>query len=180
MSDEPIDNKDDSLDTALLPEPVNEEMIEMTKQDLMNSWKRTAADFDNYKKRKEQEGMEFLQYAKELSVMKLMPPLQSLEQVLRFAPADDKYKDWLIGLKATVLQLEKAMEELGVTKIRAVGEKFDHSLHEAVEETDEVEEGLIAKEIQPGFMLSGKVIVPAKVAVGKKSNLGQRPIASVL
>ena|SRR3989344_7291641 len=136
-------------------------------EELTNNWKRTAADFENYKKRRESESKELLEFAKEVTVMKLMPTLQSLEMVLKFAPDDEKYKDWLAGLKATIMQLEKTMEELGVVKIKTVGEQFDHSQHEAVEEV-EGEPGKVLKEIQPGFMLNNKVIIPAKVAVGKE------------
>lgn len=142
------------------------EELKAKNEELLNNWKRTAADFENYKKRKDQEGPELLGFAKEMAVMRLMPSLQSLEQVLKYAPEDEKYKDWVAGLKATIIQLEKAMEELGVVKIKTVGEKFDPTHHEAVEEV-ESEPGIVAKEIQPGFTLNGKVIVPAKVSVGK-------------
>ena len=90
-------------------EKINE--LEAKVEELTNNWKRTAADFENYKKRKEAEGPEMMQFAKELTVAKLMPSLQNLEQVLKFAPTDEKYKDWLVGLKATIMQLEKDMEE---------------------------------------------------------------------
>jgi molecular chaperone GrpE len=140
--------------------------LESKVEELTNNWKRSAADFDNYKKRKEAEGPEMMQFAKEITVAKLMPSLQNLEQVLKYAPADEKYKDWLSGLRGTILQLEKDMEDLGLKKIKTVGEQFDHNMHEAVE-VAEGEPGRIIKEIQPGFMLNNKVIIPAKVAVGK-------------
>ena len=60
-------------------------------EELTNNWKRTAADFENYKKRRESESKELLEFAKEVTVMKLMPTLQSLEMVLKFAPDDEKY-----------------------------------------------------------------------------------------
>ena len=135
--------------------------------ELTNNWKRVAADFENYKKRKDAEAKEMFEFAKEIAIVKLMPSLQNLEQVLKFAPTDEKYKDWLTGLRGTIMQLEKDMEELGVKKIKTVGEMFDHSLHEAVEHV-EGEPGKIIKEIQPGFTLNNKVIIPAKVAVGKE------------
>lgn len=135
-------------------------------EELLNNWKRAVADFENFKKRKEAESKELLEFAKELAVFKLLPSLQSLEQVLVFAPADEKYKDWLSGLKITITQLEKAMEELGVVKIKTVGEKFDPTQHEAVEEVSG-EQGIVIKEIQPGFMLNGRVVIAARVTVGK-------------
>jgi molecular chaperone GrpE len=136
-------------------------------EQLTNNWKRAVADFENYKKRKDAESKELFEFAKEMAVMRLLPSLQSLEMVLKFAPEDEKYKDWITGLKATILQLEKAMEELGVVKIKTVGEQFDHDRHEAVEHI-EGESGKVIKEIQPGFLLNNKVIIPAKVAVGKE------------
>src|SRR3982751_6684085 len=99
--------------------------LEAKIEDITNNWKRTAADFENYKKRKEAEGPEMMQFAKEVTVAKLMPSLQNLEQVLKYAPADEKYKDWLTGLRGTIMQLEKDMEELGVKKIKTLGEQFD-------------------------------------------------------
>src|ERR1043165_8477841 len=77
--------------------------IELQNEELVDLLKRTAADFENFKKRKESESAELLQFAKEITVSKLMPSLQNLEQVLKYAPNDDKYKDWLAGLKATIM-----------------------------------------------------------------------------
>jgi molecular chaperone GrpE len=142
--------------------------LKLKNEELVNNWKRTAADFENYKRRRETESKELIEYSKEIAVMKLLPSLQSLEQVLTLAPTDEKYKDWLQGLKATIIQLEKTMEELGVVKIKTVGEQFDPHLHEALEEVESETEGVV-KELQPGFMLNGKVIIPAKVVVGRKT-----------
>ncbi|HEX5429890.1 MAG TPA: nucleotide exchange factor GrpE [Patescibacteria group bacterium] len=141
---------------------------ELSREELLDKWKRTAADFENYKKRKEAEGPEMVQFAKELVVTKLMPSLQNLEQVLKYAPTDDKYKDWLAGLSGTIAQLEHDMEDLGLKKIITAGQTFDPNRHEAVEE-QEGEPGKILSEIQPGFTLNDKVIIPAKVIVGKNN-----------
>lgn len=143
------------------------EELKTKAEEYLNNWKRSAADFDNYKKRKENEIPELVKYGKEMMVMQLIPSLQSLEQVLTHAPVDEKYKDWLTGLRATIIQLEKTMEEMGVFKIKTTGEKFDPNKHEAVEEIANDAPGVITKEIQPGFILNDRVIVPAKVVVGK-------------
>src|SRR6185503_13004820 len=99
------------------PTPPTIEDLQIKNEELMDNWKRAAADFDNFRKRTAAERVEILQHAKELTVLKLMPSLQSLQQVLIFAPQDEKYKEWLVGLKATIAQLEKSLEELGVVKI---------------------------------------------------------------
>ncbi|OGE82722.1 MAG: nucleotide exchange factor GrpE [Candidatus Doudnabacteria bacterium RIFCSPLOWO2_01_FULL_44_21] len=152
-------------DQATTPDPIIEE-LKAQNEELTNNWKRAAADLENYRKRVMAERTELLQHAKELTVLKLLPSLQSLEQVLRFAPDDEKYKDWIAGLRATIQQLEKTMEELGVVKVKTVGEPFDPTHHEAVEERVG-EAGRVLAEAQPGFMLNNIVIIPAKVVVGK-------------
>jgi molecular chaperone GrpE len=146
------------------------ELLKRENEQLKDSWKRTAADFENFKKRKQQESQELFELAKEMALTKLIPPLQSLEQVLKYAPEDDKYKDWIKGLDATIMQLEKAMEELGLKKIAAVGSKFDPLVHEAIEEVEGEEPNKIVKELRPGFTLNGRVVIPAKVAVGKSES----------
>jgi molecular chaperone GrpE len=151
-----------------MDENIELEDLKRQNEDLMNNWKRAVADLENFKRRKEAENKDLLEYSKEMTVMRLMPSLQSLEQVLKFAPTDEKYKDWLLGLKATIIQLEKTMEELGVVKIKTMGAQFDPHLHEAVKEVVAEAEG-ITQEVQPGFTLNGKVIIPAKVIVGKKA-----------
>lgn len=173
MPDDPNQTTDQDIENPKeeLEELDELEFLRQEKEKFLNAWKRTAADFENFKKRKEQETSEVLEFAKEMTVSKLIPSLQSLEQVLKYAPNDEKYKDWIYGLKVTIMQLEKTMEEMGVKKILTVGQIFDHSLHEAVEEVAGGEEEKIVKEIQPGFTLNGRVIIPAKVAVSKKSSL---------
>jgi molecular chaperone GrpE len=173
MSDNDIQDDVQPDISATEAEPVDEiTKLAAQNAELTDKWKRVAADFENYKRRKESESRELVEYSNSMVVMRLMPSLQSLEQVLNFAPSDEKYKDWLLGLKATIIQLEKTMEELGVTKIKTVGQPFDPNLHEVVEETESETEGIV-KEVQPGFLLNGKLITPAKVVVGKKVKKGE-------
>src|SRR3989338_4941600 len=109
----------DTQDEQQIPVPPIEPEIESPEAviaDLTDKWKRSVAEFENFKKRRQSEGQEILEYAKEMTVMKLMPSLQSLEQVLKYAPTDEKYKDWLLGLTVTIQQLEKTMEEIGVVR----------------------------------------------------------------
>ena len=164
MTDEPKLFKDLTDEEFL--ELDNIQMLEKYRS-AVELWKRTAADLANYQKRKASEHKELVEFSKQITVMKLLPSLESLEQVLVYAPDDEKYKEWLSGLKATIAQLEKTMEELGVMKIKTVGQPFDPHLHEAVEEAEGTP-GEIIKELQPGFTLNNKVITPAKVVVGKR------------
>ena len=135
----------------------------------LDSWKRTAADFENYKKRRDKEFQELVRFAQEITVVKMLPTLESLEQALKNAPQDDRFKIWSDGVLKIVQQLEKVLLEMGVEKIKTVGEKFDPEIHEAVEIVDDpsTSSGNIIEEIQSGYKLNNKIIRPAKVRVAK-------------
>lgn len=141
----------------------------------LNGWKRSEADFQNYQKRKENENKELIDFAREVAVAKLLPSLDTLEQALVHRPAADhaqlaeEYGKWQSGLDGLVKQLDKALEELGVKKIEAVGKKFDPNFHEAVREVPGEEDGVVVEEYQTGFELNGKLIRPAQVAISKKA-----------
>ncbi len=176
MSEEP---QDDQLNI-----PSTDVSIEQIQRDLneaINGWKRTAADFDNYRRRKEAENKELVEFAREVTVAKLLPALDSLEQALRHMPSvsgkmqetSDKfvgdYKNWQTGVNGIILQLDKTLEELGVKKIQALGKKFDPNFHEAVREVEsEAPDGTVVDELQTGFELNGKVIRPSQVIISKK------------
>ena len=151
-------------------EKLKQELEEYKKksEDYLNSWKRTAADFENYKKRRQKEDQELLVFAKEVTIIKVLPTLEALEQALKQAPQDEKYQEWSKGILKIVKELEKALLELGVEKVKTVGEKFDHSQHEAVEMVESKRpSGEIVAEVAAGYKINGKVIRPAKVKVAK-------------
>lgn len=151
------------------------EKLQIDFENAMNNWKRTAADFENYKKRKEAENKELIEFAREVTVAKLLPTLDSLEQALKHQPRIDidnfekQYENWQVGVNGIVMQLDKVLGELGVKKIEAIGKKFDPHIHEAVKEVEsEQDDGIIVDELQSGFELNGKVIRPSQVVISKK------------
>ncbi len=163
-----INNSGDPLQKDL------EDAINQAQTNL-DGWKRTAADFENYKRRKEAENKELVEFAKEVTVTRLLPILDSLEQALKHMPEAgakgfaDKYQNWQTGVNGIVLQLDKTLGELGVKKIEAVGKKFDPNFHEAVREVEsEAPDGMVVDELQTGFELNGKVIRPSQVVISKK------------
>ncbi len=156
----------------------NQVSVEKLQADLdsaMNGWKRVSADFENYKRRKEEEIKDLIQFAREVTVAKLLPTLDSLEQALRHMPEYqqpafvDKYQNWQKGIEVLLAQLDKTLAEMGVSKIEALGKKFDPNFHEALREVEsEGDEGMVVEELQSGFILNGKVIRPSQVVISKK------------
>ncbi len=169
----------------------NQQVLEVTSEQLqtdldnaMNGWKRAAADFENYKRRKETESKELVEFARKVTVAKLLPALDSLEQALKHMPEISEklkiesekfskdYQNWQTGVNGIVIQLDKTLGELGVKKIEALGKKFDPHFHEAVREVEsEKDDGIVIEEFQTGFELNGKVIRPSQVVISKKSKV---------
>ncbi len=157
-------------------EHIDQDLTEVTRQlteaqeeaaTNLAGWQRSQADFENYKKREEAKQAELLEFAKEVTIVKLLPTLDTLEQGLRHAPAGVD-ANWLKGIEGTLQKLDKVLEEMGVKKIEAVGKKFDPHFHEAVREVPGEEDGLVTDELQTGFEINGKVIRPSQVIISKK------------
>jgi molecular chaperone GrpE len=133
---------------------------------------RLQADFDNFRKRSAKERQEFIKYANEALIFELVGMLDNFERSIKAADQKQDFKLLHQGVDMISKQLHKLLEEKGLRRIGSQGEKFDPSRHEAIEavETDEVEDGCILEEFQPGYMLNDRVIRPAmvKVAKGKK------------
>lgn len=130
-------------------------------------WQRAQADFENYKKREATKQAEILEFAKEVTVVKILPTLDALHQGLKHAPQDVDEK-WLAGINGTLSQLDKVLLEMGVKKIEALNKPFDPHFHEAVREVPGDEDGIVVEELQTGFELNGKVIRPSQVVISKK------------
>lgn len=147
------------------------EELQQKLDDAMSGWKRTAADFENYKRRTEAQQKELIEFAREVAVVKLLPTLDSIEQALRHLPEidDEQLRQWKTGIESLLKQLDKALAEMGVKKIEAVGKKFDPHFHEAIREVEGDEDGIIKEELQSGFELNGKVIRPSQVTITKKT-----------
>lgn len=176
MEDNNIDNQDNNLDSE---NEVQNESQDQTPEDRaiaeareeaktnLAGWQRTQADFENYKKREEAKQREIMDFAKEVTIVKLLPTLDTLQQGLRHAPQGVD-ENWLRGVEGTLQKLDKTLEEMGVKKIEAVGKPFDPNFHEAVREVPGEQDGLIIEDLQTGYEINGKVIRPSQVVISKK------------
>lgn len=163
-------------------EEITIEKLQSDLEDTTNAWKRAMADFENYKRRKEGENKELVEFAREVTVAKLLPTLDTLEQALKHMPSEEnqearsknqeffkKFDNWHVGINGILIQLDKTLEELGVKKIESIGKKFDPHFHEAIREQEsEEDDGIILSEFQSGFELNGKVIRPSQVVISKQ------------
>ncbi len=128
--------------------------------------KRVAADFDNYRRRAEEEKKQLIGLSQARTLLELTPVLDNFRRATDHLPADLADNNWVTGVLYIEKQLEQTFEQFGVLKIKTVGEFFDPSKHEAVssEPSDQPENTILA-EIEGGYMLNGLVLKPAKVKV---------------
>lgn len=139
------------------PDPKEEE-ISRLKDQLM----RTAAEYDNYRKRTAKERAELTPDITARIVGEFLPVLDSLERALSTECADANYKT---GVQMIYDAFNAALEKLGVEKVPA--ETFDPSMHQAVQqvEGDGQESGKIASVFQNGYRIGSKVLRFAMVSV---------------
>ncbi len=158
--------------TADAAEPTLEQQIEQLeklekeKRELHDRLLRTAADFENFKKRSKKEADEASTRGREQLLKELLPALDNLERALKHAPAGDPLA---VGVQQTEKQLLQALEKFGVVRFSAVGKPFDPSLHDAIQqvETSEYPPGTVAQEFASGYMLGQRLLRAAMVAVAK-------------
>ena len=118
---------------------------------------RLAAEYDNFRRRTQKEKEAIYDNAKADTVKALLPVYDNLERAMNQETTDEAYKK---GVEMTMAGLKKAMEDLGVHEIPALGQPFDPAFHNAVMHIDDESfgENTIAEVFQTGFTLGDKVI----------------------
>jgi len=132
---------------------------------------RTAADFDNFKKRAARERQEATRYANESLIQKLVTVLDNFEmaQAAVQTGSPDALQSLKDGVAMIHQQLRSVLSEAGVEEVDAGGKVFDPNLHEAVsqQETSEVPEGQVVQQLRKGYKLRDRLLRPASVVVAK-------------
>ncbi|KAF5059258.1 Protein GrpE [anaerobic digester metagenome] len=135
-------------------------------EDYRDQTHRLQADFENFKKRSEKDIKEYIKYANEGLILKILDVYEDFERALETEKSDDLKE----GVEIIYKKLKKILEGEGLRKIECEGEKFDPFKHEAlmVEDNDDFEDGTVLEELAKGYTLDSKVIKYSKVKVCKK------------
>lgn len=136
----------------------SEEKVKL--EEVINSWKRAVADYQNLEKRVSEERVNWIRSASKELILRLLPILDTL--ILAQKHAQDE------GVGLGIKQFISILEQEGVKKIETQGQNFDPKTMECVEIAVGEEEKVV-EELQTGYMLYGEVVLrPAKVKVGRK------------
>jgi len=134
-------------------------------EEYLASWQRAQADFLNFKRRNEQERLEFNKFANASAFLSMLPVLDDLERALTAIPPEFADQKWVEGVRLVERKFKSALELQSVKPVLALGMAFDPNFHEAVRQ-DKGPEGMVLQEFQKGYTLNGKLLRPAKVVVG--------------
>jgi len=163
MSEEKVqENLNENVEDV--QENVKEEVIDNKYEELEDRYKRVLAEFENFKKRgqKERESL----YGSVLSdiVSVILPVVDNLENAVKVQTQDESYKQ---GVELVLKQFKDVLSSKGVEEIKAVGETFDPSLHEAVSSVQDDSKGEkeIVQEYRKGYKIGSRIIRHSMVVV---------------
>lgn len=167
---EPIEDQPHEEPSARTPETGQTDALDALRQErdaLSDRLLRTAAEFDNYRKRVERERRERLDAAEADILTSLLPILDDLERALQASSGDaEVYRK---GVALIQQQMTDLLRRRGVTPIEAVGKDFDPRYHQAVmhDESRDHREGEVMEELRRGYMLGDRLLRPSMVKVAK-------------
>lgn len=131
---------------------------------------RTAADFDNFRKRSKRDLDDARERSKGDLVRDLLPVFDNLERAVSSTTPSSDVKSVVDGIRMVLKLFEDSAERLGLVRIKSVGERFDPAQHEAIQqlETDEHVPGNIVREVVAGYRFGERLVRPAMVVVARK------------
>lgn len=150
------------------PEPQVEAEPEQQEVDELTKWRemalRTAAEYDNYRKRCVKDREDFTKYANRGLLEELLPVIDNFEMGMQMAQQDTSSMIY-IGMSMVQKQLADFLSSQGVEAIEATpGQEFDHNVHEAImSEPSDQPEGTIIRILRKGYNLRGRLLRPVNV-----------------
>jgi molecular chaperone GrpE len=140
---------------------LQEQIIQLTE-----ALQRERADSENIRRRHEEQVGSLKNIVKAGVVRDLLPVIDNFERALKHVPKELEKNEYVKGVQGVVKQFEKTLEQMGVQRIKTIGEVFDPRFHEAVamEDSDGTTE-VVSEELQSGYTLGDEVIRHAMVKV---------------
>lgn len=157
----------DEKASAPPPDPVAEAKADAAR--FKDQLLRTAADFDNYRKRARREQEDAHKKGTEELLKALLPVFDNLERAVAHAEGSTDAKAIAEGVRMVLKQFTDSLERVGIQRVGGVGKAFDPLVHEAIQqvETDEHPAGTVVAEVQAGYSFHDRLIRAAMVVVAR-------------
>jgi len=158
------------------PDDKEKQIAELKAQcdEYLNGWKRAKADYINFKKETESKQKVFLEFANATLLMEVLPIYENLKKAITTInnsqlTINNDIQAWVEGIKQIKKQFEDFLKAYDLEEIKTVNEKFNPEFHEAVsrEKKEGVAADIIISEVSSGYLMKGKVLMPAKVIVAE-------------
>ena len=145
------------------------ENLQKEKDELFGKLQRVSADYTNFQKRAPRQIADTIAYEKERIIKTLLPAMDNFEHTLQNAYSAESADVLVKAIEIIYEQMLEILKSHNVEQIKALGEKFDPALHEAMMQQSDPgkEEDLVLEEFQKGYKLNDRVIRPSKVIVNK-------------
>ena len=136
-------------------------------EELNDKLKRQMAEFDNFRKRTEKEKTQMYDMGAKSIIEKILPVIDNFERGLAAVPEEQREDAFVVGMDNVYRQMLTELDASGVKPIEAVGQEFDPNFHNAVMqvESEEYDSGVVAQELQKGYMYKDSVVRHSMVAV---------------
>ena len=136
-------------------------------EELNDKLKRQMAEFDNFRKRTEKEKTQMYDMGAKSIIEKILPVIDNFERGLAAVPEEQREDAFVVGMDKVYRQMLTELDASGVKPIEAVGQEFDPNFHNAVMqvESEEYDSGVVAQELQNGYMYKDSVVRHSMVAV---------------
>ena len=184
-----IESEENIEETAKENEDKDEKLIDKSEEKIaeleaqVKEWHdkflRKAAEFENYKRRTENDQFNLINYAAESFIIKLLPVVDDFERSLQHIDDDNSTGAVKEGIKLVYEKLLKVLDEQGVKKMQVKGEPFNVDYHDALmqRKDDSVPPHTVLEEIEKGYLYRDKVIRHAKVIVSEETSTDDRQIS---
>ena len=175
----PVEPSDASLDIPPKPESTTElqqlvEQLQAEKADLQDKQLRALAEAQNVRRRAQQDVEKERKFGIERFARDVLSVADNLGRALSALPADleaidPALRNVIVGVQATDRELQSVLERHGVTRVEALGRPFNAEFHQAMMEVEDpsVPAGTVIQELIPGYLIAGRLLRAAMVAVSK-------------
>lgn len=152
-------------------DPKDEKIQELEKlaNDNEERYLRLYAEFENYKRRIQNENQINKTYQAQGVLTDILPSIDNIERALQIEGDDESFKSLQKGVQMVHESLLRALKDNGLEEIEAEGQEFDPNLHQAVVQDDnpDFKSGEITQELQKGYKLKDRVLRPSMVKVNQ-------------
>ena len=162
--DTAVEKQTEEVDDSAMPKP---DKKDQKIAELNDKYLRLFAEFDNFRKRSENEKAAMFAEGEKTVLLTVLPLIDNFERALDSIPKEDEDSPFAEGIRKVYKAFTDQLKELGVTHIEAVGKEFDANFHNAVMHVDDEneKENVIVEEFQKGYMFGDKVLRYSMVKV---------------